>query len=262
MSTPDRALVACGFHDAECAGYQADLPLWVALADTTGGPVVDLGAGTGRVTVPLAAAGHDVIAVDLDADLLDELDRRARDGGVAVRTISADACALADALPDALLGTARLIVMPMQTIQLLGGVQARRACLAGCAVVAAPGAELAISIVPEVEPFDGRDATPLLLPPDVAQLGGLRFASTALAVLQPSPDAPIQMHRRRAISDESGAPVGEPCDVVITLDPLTVAELQREAAAAGWVAGEVIELPETDEHAASIVVVFTRERGA
>ena len=55
---PPAATMAAGFHDAECAGYLADLALWIALAETTGGPIVALGAGTGRVSLPLAAAGQ------------------------------------------------------------------------------------------------------------------------------------------------------------------------------------------------------------
>ena len=61
------------WHDVEHGSYDADLPLWRQLADATGGPVLDLGAGTGRVSVDLAAQGHDVVALDSDPELLAEL---------------------------------------------------------------------------------------------------------------------------------------------------------------------------------------------
>ncbi|MBO9532573.1 MAG: class I SAM-dependent methyltransferase [Solirubrobacteraceae bacterium] len=254
------ALVACGFHDAECAGFIADIPMWIALADTTGGVMVDLGAGTGRVTLPVAHVGHEVIAVDLEPALLEELERRAAADGLSVRTIPADIRELEAAWPaDA--GEADLIVIPMQTIQLLGGPSARLSCLIGCAAIAEPDAELVISIVQQVEPFDGREASPLFLPPDVAELGGLRFESTPLAVLQPPEGGPVDMHRRRVVRDASGAVVREAEDVIITLDPVTVAELQLEAAEAGWTVAEVIDLPETDEHAASTILTFTLSEG-
>ena len=48
------------WHDLECGGYREDLPLWRALADRAGGPVLDVGAGTGRVALDLARAGHEV----------------------------------------------------------------------------------------------------------------------------------------------------------------------------------------------------------
>lgn len=262
MSAPDPAIVACGFHDAECAGYRADLPLWVALADTTGGPVVDLGAGTGRVSIPLAAAGHDVIAVDLEPALLEELQRRAAADDVTVRTIAADIRQLEASFPADHRG-ARLIAIPMQTIQLLGGPQAWRDCLVGAAAIAAPGAELAISIVVGVEPFDGREASPLLLPPDVAELDGLRFESTPLAVLQAPTGGPIDMHRRRVVRDgATGAALTEPQDVVITLDEVSLTALRAEATEAGWTPAEIIELPATDDHAGSTVLMFRLEEPA
>ncbi|MGH3146790.1 MAG: hypothetical protein ACRDTR_13425, partial [Rubrobacter sp.] len=42
--------------------HDYDLPFWLALAEREAGPVVEWGAGTGRIAVPLAAAGHDVTA--------------------------------------------------------------------------------------------------------------------------------------------------------------------------------------------------------
>ena len=38
------------WHDLECGAYGEDLPLWRALAGEAGGPVLDVGAGTGRVS--------------------------------------------------------------------------------------------------------------------------------------------------------------------------------------------------------------------
>ena len=57
------------WHDLECGAYEDDLPLWRELAARAGGPVLDLGAGTGRVALDLARAGHEVVALDLDAAL-------------------------------------------------------------------------------------------------------------------------------------------------------------------------------------------------
>ncbi|MBJ7470968.1 MAG: class I SAM-dependent methyltransferase [Solirubrobacteraceae bacterium] len=252
---PPKSLEASGFHDAECAGYLADLALWLALAETTGGPIADLGAGTGRVSLPLAAAGHDVLAVDLDADLLAELELRAQSQGSRVRTARADLRTLAADLP-AEVPHAALVLIPMQTIQLLGGPDARRDALAGAASIALPGAELAVSIVSEVESFDGRNEFPSMLPPDVAVLGGYRFESTPLAVLQDGQAAPIDMHRQRVVRDATGSILGAPEDVVITLNPVTEQQLQAEAVDAGWLLGEVISLPATDEHAGGLVLTF------
>ncbi|MDX6606935.1 MAG: hypothetical protein QOD14_1475, partial [Solirubrobacterales bacterium] len=65
------------WQEVEFGSYGADLPLWVELAEATDGPVAELGAGAGRVALHLAGHGHEVIAVERDADLASELDRLA-----------------------------------------------------------------------------------------------------------------------------------------------------------------------------------------
>jgi SAM-dependent methyltransferase len=45
-------------------GHDDDLPFWLALAEREAGPVVEWGAGTGRLALPLAGAGHRVTAVE------------------------------------------------------------------------------------------------------------------------------------------------------------------------------------------------------
>lgn len=262
MTEPTTAQRSCGFQDAECGGYAADLPLWLALAETTGGPILDLGAGTGRVSLPLAAAGYDVTAVDLDPDLLDALLERATVQRLTVSTCAADL----RELDAALLGDhppARLVLIPMQTIQLLGGSAGRRAMFRGAAAVAAPGAELVVSIVTDVESFDGRDQRPQLLPPDIAVLDGWRFDSTPLAVLQEIPGGQIDMHRRRVFRRVGGEPIGDPEDVVISLDGLDVETLHADALAGGWSPMEVVPVPATDDHAGGTIVIVRRiEPGA
>lgn len=257
LALPTAAMVACGFHDAECGGYLADLPLWIALADTFGGPILDLGAGTGRVSLPLAAAGHDVTAVDFDPHLLEELAHRAEAEGVPIRTATADLRTLDTAMPAGQTPAA-LILIPMQTIQLLGGPDGRQAMFAAAARVAASDAELVISVVLEVEPFDGRHQVPAVLPPDITTIGDFRFESTPRAVLQATPTDQIDMHRRRVVRNASREILGHPEDVVITLDPVTVSGLQAEAATAGWEPGEVIPMPATDEHAGATILAFRR----
>ena len=59
------------WHDIECSGYDEDLPLWRALAAEADGPVLDVGAGTGRVSLDLAARGVAVVALDAEASLLE-----------------------------------------------------------------------------------------------------------------------------------------------------------------------------------------------
>jgi SAM-dependent methyltransferase len=50
--------------------HDYDLPFWLYLADREGGPVVEWGAGTGRIAIPLAEAGHGVTAVEVSQKMV------------------------------------------------------------------------------------------------------------------------------------------------------------------------------------------------
>lgn len=50
--------------------HDYDLPFWLALAQREGGPVIEWGAGTGRIAIPLAKAGFDVTGVEISNPML------------------------------------------------------------------------------------------------------------------------------------------------------------------------------------------------
>jgi SAM-dependent methyltransferase len=85
-------------YDVDMLEDPGDLDLYLALAARAGGPILELGVGTGRVAVPLAAAGHAVTGVDVDPTMLARAARRAdRPGsGVDGRLVleEADMCGL------------------------------------------------------------------------------------------------------------------------------------------------------------------------
>jgi SAM-dependent methyltransferase len=72
-------------YDLDLVEDPGDLDLYLALAARAGGPVLELAAGTGRIAVPLAEAGHDVTAVDVDPAVLARLRHRAEAAGAAAR---------------------------------------------------------------------------------------------------------------------------------------------------------------------------------
>lgn len=61
------------FYDLDHADITADVEMYRAFALQTGGPVLELGCGTGRVALPLARDGYDVAAVDFSTAMLDAL---------------------------------------------------------------------------------------------------------------------------------------------------------------------------------------------
>lgn len=50
--------------------HNDDLRFWLELASHSAGPMLELGCGTGRVLVPLLRAGHAVVGIDHDCEML------------------------------------------------------------------------------------------------------------------------------------------------------------------------------------------------
>ena len=69
-------------YDAWSASVTEDIDFYVDLAREAGGPVVELGVGTGRIAVPVASAGVRVIGVDSSAEMLAVCRERAVAAGV------------------------------------------------------------------------------------------------------------------------------------------------------------------------------------
>jgi SAM-dependent methyltransferase len=229
------------WHDVECGGYRADLALWHELAAREPGPVLDVGAGTGRVALDLARAGHDVTALDREAELLAALDERAAAAGVRVETVAGDARELA------LERRFGLVIVPMQTVQLL---PERARFLASARRVLAPGGLLALAIVADLEDFDGRgDHLP---EPDVGAWSGWRFESQAVAVRSGGGVTRIERVRRAIAPD--GAVREE--DDAIELATVSVASLQAEGAAAGFAVEQARTIAPTPDHVGSEVVLL------
>jgi SAM-dependent methyltransferase len=231
------------WHDLECGSYAEDLPLWRALADEHGDPVLDVGAGTGRVTLELARAGHNVSALDLDGELLAELERRA--DGLAVETVQADARGfdLGKRFP--------LCIVPMQTIQLLGGRDGRLAFLRCAAAHLAPGGVLAVAISPTLELFEVLDGVPGPTP-DICEIDGVVYASHPTAVRAEGGDYVLE-RRREVVSMRGERSVSQNA---IQLDRLGRRQLQSEAALVGLREAGRAHVPATDEYVGSTVVLF------
>jgi SAM-dependent methyltransferase len=234
------------WHDLECGAYVADLPLWreLAMRSAAGGEparILDVGAGTGRVALDLARAGHRVTALDLDAELLGALRERA--GELDVETLCADARTfdLSGELFD-------LCLMPMQTVQLLGGSVARIEFLRRARAHLRPGGLLAAAIITAVEPFDRSHGDPSPSP-ELARVNDAIYETRAVrvSVLAKS----VLIERERRIHGD-----GEPERDVIELDRVTAHQLEREGTGAGLRPERARELLPTRDHVGSTVVML------
>jgi SAM-dependent methyltransferase len=72
-------------YDAWSTAVVEDISFYVDEALASGGPVVELGVGTGRIAIPTAAAGVHVIGVDSSEGMLAVCAEGARSAGVAER---------------------------------------------------------------------------------------------------------------------------------------------------------------------------------
>jgi SAM-dependent methyltransferase len=82
--------LAPALYDLQYSTYREDLPFWVEQACAAGGPVLEVGCGTGRVHLPLLQAGVDLEGIDLLPAMLDELRRKAAALGLTARVHEAD----------------------------------------------------------------------------------------------------------------------------------------------------------------------------
>jgi SAM-dependent methyltransferase len=223
------------WHDLECGGYREDLAVWLSLAQRHPGVVLDIGAGTGRVALPLARAGHRVVGLERDKALAAELAARAR--GLDVEVLVADACRFTLEQPVG------LAIVPMQTVHLLADRAAFLHCAAGALM---PGGVLAVALLGEgVEPFE------LELEADAVQLGAARYESTPTALLRR--DGGVVIVRRRSRIDAAGS--SSAIDRIRLAD-CDGATLVREAAAAGLATLGSRWIAPTAEHAGSEIVLL------
>jgi len=230
------------WHDVECGSYDADLPLWEELAEGCDGPVLELGCGTGRVSLHLARRGHRVVGLDREPVLLAALADRG--GDLPVRTLEADAREFALDEP------ADLVLAPTHLLQLLADPAERARSLRCIAVALRPGGLLAASIIEEMPEPDG--APPPL--PDVREVDGWIYSSLAVEAAV-GPGEIVVRRLRQTVSPE-GSLSEEPNEVRIAT--FTAEDFEREAAACGFVPAGRREIPPTELHVGSLVILLER----
>jgi ubiquinone/menaquinone biosynthesis C-methylase UbiE len=140
------------FYDWENAQTlgRRDVPFWRRVAAAAGGPVLELGCGTGRVSVPLAKAAVDLVGIDRSGPML----ARARaqilrsanpEIRKSLRLVRGDIRALPFDT-----GAFSMVLAPYGILQSLIRPRDLAATLASVARVVAPGGTFGIDLVPDV----------------------------------------------------------------------------------------------------------------
>jgi SAM-dependent methyltransferase len=241
---------AAVWHDIECGAYKADLPLWRGLVrrarerSGTACELLEIGCGTGRVSLALAGKHCRVTAVDIDAELVDVLRRRARDRGAPVDAVVADARSLQ------LGSTFDLILAPMQVAQLLNE-EDRVRMLTSIARHLRTDGGAAVALLDLDTEWDA-DSGPLP-PPDRLQADGYVYLSQPVAVRRDSTSGLRLDSLRRVVTPE-----GEQTETFsrISLEIVSAQQLESEAKRAGLVPTGRRQVPATEDHVASTVVML------
>jgi SAM-dependent methyltransferase len=117
-----------------------DVSFYVEEAARSGGPVLELGVGTGRIAVPMATTGVRVVGVDLSEGMLAVARERAEAAGV-----EAD-LRYGDMRDPPVEGTFPLVVIPFRSLLHMETDGDRRAVLRVVARVLAPGGRFVFDV--------------------------------------------------------------------------------------------------------------------
>jgi len=143
-------------YDPWSAGVVEDISFYVEEAVSSGGPVVELGVGTGRIAIPTAMAGVHVIGVDSSAAMLAVCAERGREAGVDDRL----ELRVGDLRSPPVDETVALVTCPFRAYLHLATDEERLDALRAAHALLVPGGRLVFDVFapsPEdVEETDGR----------------------------------------------------------------------------------------------------------
>jgi ubiquinone/menaquinone biosynthesis C-methylase UbiE len=225
------------FYDWENAQTlgRRDLSFWQRVASREQGPVLELGCGTGRVSIPLARAGVEIVGVDRSAPMLERARKRTKLGGLkgaprvprGVRFVRADIRALP--FVDRSFPT---VIAPYGILQSLTRPRDLTATLSSVARVIAPGGAFGIDLVPDVPKW--REYS------NRVQLRG-RAGSAHLTLVES-----VRQDRKRRLTTfqqtfvERRGDRTEEHQFELTFRTLSVAEMTRQLERAGFVVDAVL----------------------
>jgi SAM-dependent methyltransferase len=144
-STIDSYLIAAKYYDSAYAAMDlVDAPFYVDLAKESGGPVLEIGCGTGRVLLPTAREGVEIHGVDNSAPMLAALrEKIAREESTVRERITLHA---SDMRNFRLNRTFPLVTIPFRPLQHMFTVADQVAALKSAAAHVADGGMLAFDV--------------------------------------------------------------------------------------------------------------------
>ena len=184
-------------YELQYAHYRDDLPFYTRLADDYGSPVLELGAGSARVSAALAKAGHTVTAVECSSQMIRKGQARLRDNelqeGVAYQQGDMRGIRLGQRFP--------LVIAPFNTLMHAYTLADQDATLQTVRAHLAPGGRFAFDLYnPNRENFGAFGV--LRLEPEWSHVGG---EGDLFLVQHHDPDAQlITSHYYLDRTDEQG----------------------------------------------------------
>ena len=156
-------------YDGVHADLTHDIDFYVELARESGGPVLELGCGTGRVSLPIAQAGVPVTGIDISPRMIEVAQAKAAKRGLAERCVfqSGDMATvqLAERFP--------LVIMPFRSFHSMLTTEEQRQALARVRERLAPGGVFAMDTFnPDVNSLVGDNASLAFHLKDVEREGG------------------------------------------------------------------------------------------
>jgi SAM-dependent methyltransferase len=178
-------------YDLDLSVDPGDVDLYRALARRTGGPILELAVGSGRIAVPLAEDGHRVVGVDFDRAMLDRARWRiaaaAPEVASRIELVEGDMTDAADNATVRAAGPFNLAILALNSIIILPSAERQRAALAAMARSLAPDGLAVVDVwlpVPaDLTAFDGRLSLDWLR---IDPASGLEVTKTSAAWFDPT----------------------------------------------------------------------------
>lgn len=128
-------------YDALYGQFADDVPFYIDIARAAGGAVLELAAGSGRVAVPLAAAGISVTGIDTSAAMIAAAQDRAVRAGVGDLTTF-----LPGDMRDPPPGPFAAVIIPLHSLSHLTEIDDLIGCLSAVHDRLVPGGRLAVAL--------------------------------------------------------------------------------------------------------------------